>query len=588
MFIISTLTATDNAVINSNIIKNLSLYKTMDHSLTLNEVKKRDKLFVNVAKAEELKENKSTYWLKLLLNDELKDGDYVIHYSPMTFDLLSFTPEQHIETLKLVGNSHKINFTYKKGRDAKIYYFRLSSLKNLNLGYYFSIETEEEFQNNSNDYAIYILFCGFVLGILFMAALYNAAMYYYNREKSFLYYIFMQFSMIAILIFYTGLVSYENGQFELYNFVSLVAAFFGTLFVRAFLSTNKYLPKIDKLLFFYLILLVFDFLYLSVVGESLLNKLQLFSVFSLLYLLVGVIRVRQGYRPARFFLIGWSALILSIVFSEYFANVVSFSPMLLGAPFEAILLAMALAYKIKLMQEEKEQQKELLIHQSKLASMGEMIGNIAHQWRQPLTHLSYTVMNIQDAFKHQSLDEVYLDKKVSEATKQIEFMSQTIDAFKNFYAPTKRKENFSLAEATKEVLEIMYHALKEKGIEVELLVRKDAMLFNYKNEYKQVLLNLLSNAKDALCERDIDTPHIIIVISNSNIDESFVGISDNAGGIKVEPITKIFEPYFSTKETNTGIGLYMSQMIIEKNMGAKLSVINKKEGATFKIIFNNK
>jgi len=212
--------------------------------------------------------------------------------------------------------------------------------------------------------------------------------------------------------------------------------------------------------------------------------------------------------------------------------------------------------------------------------MGEMIGNIAHQWRQPLTHLGYTLMNISEAQKHGELDDATLHKKIDEANAQLDFMSQTIDDFKDFYAPNKEKEDFSLALATQETLEIMRNTLKLSDIEVELIVTNDAHIHNYKNEYKQVLLNLLSNAKDALVDRVTKGAKIYIVI-----DKNTVSIEDNAGGIKTDVVKRIFEPYFSTKEGNSGIGLYMSKMIAERNMDAKLTVQNNTEGAAFTLKF---
>jgi signal transduction histidine kinase len=226
----------------------------------------------------------------------------------------------------------------------------------------------------------------------------------------------------------------------------------------------------------------------------------------------------------------------------------------------------------------KEEQKELLVHQSKLASMGEMIGNIAHQWRQPLTHLSYILMNIQEAYKHGELDTEYLDKKTHEANTQINFMSDTIDDFKDFYLPKKEKEDFSLLTATKETLEIMKNTFEHNGIEVALIIKGDSTLHNYKNEYKQVLLNLLSNAKDVLLERGTKSPKVTIIIK-----EHSISIEDNAGGIKEEVLERIYEPYFTTKEGNSGIGLYMSKMIIERNMEGRLELKNLEEGASFHI-----
>jgi signal transduction histidine kinase len=126
----------------------------------------------------------------------------------------------------------------------------------------------------------------------------------------------------------------------------------------------------------------------------------------------------------------------------------------------------------------------------------------------------------------------------------------------------------------------MEHSLEEHGIKIELVLNDDANIVNYKNEYKQVLLNLISNAKDILVERKIINPKIQILIT-----EKTVIISDNAGGILSQNLNKIFEPYFTTKENSSGIGLYMSKMIVERNMGGKLTVRNAEDGAEFRIMF---
>jgi nitrogen fixation/metabolism regulation signal transduction histidine kinase len=165
-------------------------------------------------------------------------------------------------------------------------------------------------------------------------------------------------------------------------------------------------------------------------------------------------------------------------------------------------------------------------------------------------------------------------KKVVEGTKQLEFMSQTIDDFRDFYVPKKEKERFSLEDETKHVLELMHF----EDIEVKLICKEDAEIFNYKNEFRQVLLNLLSNAKEALLSSSIKKPFIII-----EIDKTTLRVADNAGGIKAKNLQKIFEPYFTTKEKSSGIGLYMSKMIVEKNLGGSLTVENKNSGAVFKI-----
>ena len=562
----------------NSFIEKLEFYKTSNQDLTLDEVK--NKTFLAVKKSTEFKDANKSYWLKATLSDEMKSGAYIVKYAGLKFDLHSFTPEQGFYRMTIGGASLKFGFNYKKERDSRVYYFHLLPQKCHLLESYVYLQSVEEFYLGREDYLVYLLICGIVIGLIFMAGLYNAFIYYYNREKVFLYYAFMQFFMVSIQFFYTGLLSIDEGLMQVYNFLSLLTALFATLFTKAFFNTATYLPKWDKLLQFYILLLLIDMMINALWNYSFMDFFQLYSIFGVIYLFVAYQRLKEGFKPAKFFLFGWGILIFLLFILEYFEEYLPFNLLLLGSPIEAIFLALALAYKIKLVQIEKEQQREMLVHQSKLASMGEMIGNIAHQWRQPLTHLSYSVMNIQDAFKHNSLDEVYLDKKVKEATTQIEFMSQTIDDFKDFYAPSKNKENFSLEEATEEVLEIMKHALDEKDIVVDLFVSHDARVENYKNEYKQVLLNLLANAKDVLVERVVLNPKIIIMIRHR-----LVMVSDNAGGVDQKSLNKIFEPYFTTKEGNIGIGLYMSKMIIEKNMGGNLTVSNGEEGADFMIIF---
>lgn len=228
--------------------------------------------------------------------------------------------------------------------------------------------------------------------------------------------------------------------------------------------------------------------------------------------------------------------------------------------------------------DEKQEQQDLLVHQSKLASMGEMIGNIAHQWKQPLTYLSYNFMNLREASSRNLLDDNYLKKKLDKAELQLAFMSQTIDNFKDFYLPNKTKESFSIEEASLETVEIISYELENKKIEVEVKVVNDFTLNSYKNEYKQVFLNLLTNAKDVLLIRKTVRPKITI-----SIEKNSVSVADNAGGIKAEVLEKIYEPYFTTKKGNSGIGLYMSKMIVEQDLNGILSVDNSKEGAVFKI-----
>ncbi len=223
--------------------------------------------------------------------------------------------------------------------------------------------------------------------------------------------------------------------------------------------------------------------------------------------------------------------------------------------------------------------ERMLMQQARLAAMGEMIGNIAHQWRQPLNALGLTLANIQDAWEYGELDKPYLDQAVGKGNQLIQNMSSTIDDFRNFFKPNKLQQDFSLRQAVKDSLNLVSHSFKNNNIAIEMEDGRDFLANGFPNEFSQALLNILNNARDVLLERKIR--HGKIAIRFGALDgKVFVTLQDNAGGVAAEILPKIFDPYFTTKESGTGIGLYMSRMVME-NMKGTLSARNAGEGAEF-------
>jgi phosphate/phosphite/phosphonate ABC transporter binding protein len=230
------------------------------------------------------------------------------------------------------------------------------------------------------------------------------------------------------------------------------------------------------------------------------------------------------------------------------------------------------------------EKERMLIHQSRLAAMGEMIGHIAHQWRQPLNLMGLIIQGIADAYKYGDLSGEYLEKSVNKGMDVINLMSQTIDDFRNFFKPDKVKQEFNIKDIIEKSISFVISGFKNNNIDLKADIRDDITIFGYPNEYRHVLLNILSNAKDILLERNVKNP-IVKLSAHVENGKSVVLISDNGGGIDKSIIDKIFEPYFTTKDDKgTGIGLYMSKMIIEKNMGGSLSVKNIDGGAEFRIV----
>ena len=240
---------------------------------------------------------------------------------------------------------------------------------------------------------------------------------------------------------------------------------------------------------------------------------------------------------------------------------------------------------------DKQEQEQLLIQRSKLSSMGEMIGNIAHQWRQPLNQISGLFLDIELAHSYQELDDKYLYSRVNEANNILEYMSKTIDDFRNFFNPTSKKAKFSLVKSVSQVLQIIHSSLQKQNINITVDISEEIYLMGYQNEYAQAILNVISNAKDILIKNKIKNPSINIYATKIQNSFSLV-IQDNAGGVEPALMQKIFEPYFTTKyKYGTGIGLYICKIIIEERMNGKINIKNVQQdnnlGACFSIFVPN-
>ncbi|MGE4462407.1 MAG: ATP-binding protein [Arcobacter sp.] len=236
---------------------------------------------------------------------------------------------------------------------------------------------------------------------------------------------------------------------------------------------------------------------------------------------------------------------------------------------------------------ELKEKEKMVIRQSKLSAMGEMLSMIAHQWRQPLSTISTMITRIKLKNEINKLDKIFLDTILNDINKYIQYMSTTIDDFRNFFTIDSKKELITLNEIV-----IITHKMLEKtflsqNIKIEIKDKKLSKLNLPKNELIQIILNILNNSKDAILEKNIENP-LISISFNQNKKEQKIFIEDNAGGIDENIISKIFNPYFSTKnkKNGSGLGLYICKNILEKDNLGDIFVENKKNGVLFTIIIN--
>jgi signal transduction histidine kinase len=221
------------------------------------------------------------------------------------------------------------------------------------------------------------------------------------------------------------------------------------------------------------------------------------------------------------------------------------------------------------------EKEKLLVQQSKMALMGEMIGNIAHQWKQPLSLISMSNALIQmDRTKAIDVEEKELDVAIENIDNSVQHLSETIDDFRNFFRPSKEKKFFNITKIFEKTFKLIDSQFKNNLVVLHTDI-KEVQGFGYENELLQVIINILKNAKDEFVKKSSNTKRLLFINTYEEDKKLIIKIRDNAGGIPKEYLDKIFEAYFTTKSDSegTGIGLYMSKQII-KGMNGKLKVSN--------------
>lgn len=484
-----------------------------------------------------------------------------------------------------------------------------------------------------------IQFMGLYLGATLIFVFYTFFLYLLLREKIYLYYFLYVLNFALWQTLLTAVPPFDTNYGDtIYVLIlySLVFAFiFLVLFAREILETKKYTPSLDVFFLFTIGIVILLLLSSPLDNTLAIGIINLISLFNLpLTLIAGIISYRSGNKVALYFLLGHSVFIvllfpfpfMTIGLGEYNSSIRYAA--IAGIFYETFIFSLALAYRIKLLKDQKmkieeniqqdlkkqvtirtqelnksqeilrklnhslksrvsveieknKQQKELMNYRNRLSQMGEMINNIAHQWRQPLNRINSNLAVIESLTVHHPEEEIVL-KKIANIQNHTQYMSETIEDFSNFIHSNKKMTLFSPKDVTDITLRLFESRIS--NVKINIIADTNEKIVSYVQEYQQVLLIILHNAIDNFESRLIQNPTIDIIISKFE-NMICLSVRDNGLGIDEDNLHLIFDPYWTTKSSKvgSGLGLYIAKMLVEESMSGELNVKNIQDGICFTI-----
>jgi two-component system, sensor histidine kinase LadS len=596
---------------------NLSYFISNTENLSFEDIK--NKKFTEGRNSDSLGADVSECWVRISLHNTTQKPQILFLHQDLTYfatDINFFEVDENNSLLnqKKINLSNPISKSQMNGADAvfefqldphqikTIYVYQRTFVYHL---YNFSIFNEK----NSKSYLI-VEKVDAILVFVFLVtlAIYNFFIFSFSRYKEYLYYSLYLFSSSAWVFYAYGALAHYfhiyGDTAEKFNYGLMFSPIFLALFIQSILDTKTLYKTEHKFLNSIIVLLFANFIYGLIHYDS---ALELFS-FTLNYALsvflgVSISIYKKKDKIIRIFLYAHVFyLILNFYGVLFYMGLVDFSYISshgigIGIGIEALILSYLVSYKFKVIEEEKEQErlsklnaieeqnksKILLSQKSKMADMGEMVANIAHQWKQPLAIISVSAGILKEKKLLKRLSDEDFEEELHHIDLNIAYMSQTIEDFLNYFRINKTKERFNLLEVVNKSLLIIGHTLYQEEIKTTIAIDEKYELYGYKNEYMQVLITILTNASYAL--QDKDEKNITLTAKEHN-GTLLLEIEDTGGGIPMGGIEKIFEPYFSTKNKSigTGMGLYIAKTIIENGMDGSLHVVNTEKGAKFSII----
>lgn len=517
-------------------------------------------------------------------------------------------------------------------RDVKHRYFLLSMNLEPNQLYdiYIRVESKGSIQFPvsiySADTMVYreqsvLIFMGIYYGTFLLLLLFNFTLYFYTRVKGHLYYLWFISSFIIWQLTLDGTgVQYFWGDIEFIKNHSAIVGmsmsiFTSLIFAREFLQLDKHFPYLKR--FFKILLLI---LFLNVICGFILDyhlmaqvSMVLAILMAAMLLLLGYLVYKKGFTPASWYIAGWISFLLGTFFfalnkSGFFGDIAIFYyTQQIGSFFEMLFLSWALSDNAKLILDESIAKKDtlnielkeavdeaikkardkdkILLQQSRFAALGEMIEQIAHQWRQPLNTLALINQDIYFKIQLGTFKNDFYEVAHTRMNESLQYMSKTIDDFRDFYKNDEKLEPFSLMQACESAFSLSEAMLHYAKIEYKIVEDNgNVKVFGSRNQLIQVIMNLIKNSHDAIVDQGRNEGYIKLTILSDH-EKIILLFEDDGGGIPEDLLDKIFDPYFTTKDSSkgTGVGLAMIKDILEQTFSATIVVHNSTNGAVFRI-----
>ena len=459
--------------------------------------------------------------------------------------------------------------------------------------------------------AIETLWFGIGFGIMGVMALYNLFVWLVIRERAYLYYVayvgsqlVMQFVVISGFAYWLLPSLPLSWYSEIYLYAQNALIFFTVLFTMNFLETRTQAPKLNRILQIIAVLAVVFMAAHAIHYHPAIEQINLLiGLVSVAVMLVTGVRLwLKKFPAAKFYTIAWVFYLLGTMVSLlgfmgfYGVDFWIKTAMASGTALEVTLISLALAEKFRILREEREaavhalmeqsqknaRQEQLLVQQSKMAEIGHIFGMVAHQWKQPLNAIALVSQNLRD----ESAQAIATPESIADDTqrieKQVNYMARTITDFQNFLKPGRQKLPFDLSTALKEVIALIEPVAARHRAAIRLQTEAQAPIEGFKNEFMQVVLNLINNAIESIAQSG--RAGEIGIALHKEADRYRLEIQDNGAGLAAAMRGRIFEQFASTKgEKGTGLGLYMARMIIEEKMGGKVALEGLENGVKVQI-----